>query len=86
MHRIRRHAAILTLAIAIDLAFTADADAYLDPGTGSFLFQTVIAVVLGAAFTLKTYWQRVKMFFSGKQPAAVPSTSSKPEEDESGAA
>ena len=85
MQRFRRHAQILTLAIAIDLAFTADASAYLDPGTGSFLFQTVIAVVLGAAFTLKTYWQRVKGFLSGKQPAGIAETSMKPDEDESGA-
>ena len=85
MQRFRRHAQILALAIAIDFAFLADASAYLDPGTGSFLFQTVIAVVLGAAFTLKTYWQRVKGFFSGKQPAGIAETSMKPDEDESGA-
>lgn len=85
MHKFRRHVEILALAIAIDFALAADASAYLDPGTGSFLFQTVIAVALGAAFTLKTYWQRVKGFFSGKPPA-VPATSPKSEEDESGVA
>lgn len=85
MHRFRRHAQILALAIVITFVLTADASAYLDPGTGSFLFQTVIAVALGAAFTLKTYWQRVKGFFSGKPPV-VPGAAAKSEKDESGVA
>ena len=41
-----------------------DAYAYLDPGTGSFLLQAVIAVVMGALLTLKLYWHRLKSFFS----------------------
>jgi hypothetical protein len=43
-----------------------DAHAYLDPGTGSFLLQAVIAVVMGALLTLKLYWQQLKSFFAGK--------------------
>ncbi len=41
-----------------------DAYAYLDPGTGSFLLQAVIAVVMGALLTLKLYWYRLRSFFS----------------------
>ncbi len=37
--------------------------AYLDPGSGSFILQLLIAALLGAAFLLKTYWGRVKLFF-----------------------
>ena len=41
--------------------------AYLDPGTGSFVFQMLIASLLGALFTVKIFWQRLKNFFSGKR-------------------
>ena len=41
------------------------AHAYLDPGTGSFLLQMLIAGVMGAMFTIKMYWTKVKFFFSG---------------------
>ena len=40
------------------------AHAYLDPGTGSFLLQMLIAGVMGAMFTIKMYWTKVKLFFS----------------------
>lgn len=36
--------------------------AYLDPGTGSFLLQLVIATLLGALFLLRGYFGRVISF------------------------
>ena len=39
--------------------------AYLDPGSGSYLLQLLIAGALGALFALRHYWSRVKGFFSG---------------------
>lgn len=47
------------------LAFPVDALAYLDPGTGSYVLQMVIAGVLGAAFAIKMSWFRIKRFFAG---------------------
>jgi hypothetical protein len=38
---------------------------YIDPGSGSYLLQALIAGVLGAAFWIKMSWQRVKAFFTG---------------------
>jgi hypothetical protein len=38
-------------------------DPYLDPGSGSFLIQLVIASLLGAAFVLRTSWSKIKSFF-----------------------
>lgn len=49
-----------------------DAHAYLDPGTGSFLLQAVIAVVMGALLSLKLYWQQLKSFFAGKSERPDP--------------
>lgn len=44
------------LGIAIVLATPSDAWAYIDPGTGSYLFQMAAAGLLGALFTLRRYW------------------------------
>lgn len=38
--------------------------AYIDPGTGSYFLQIVIAGVVGAAFTLKLFWRRLRLFMS----------------------
>jgi hypothetical protein len=37
--------------------------AYLDPGTGSFVFQILISGVVGGLYTIKTYWRNIKGFF-----------------------
>lgn len=39
---------------------------YIDPGTGSYIVQIIIAAVLGVIFYFKTAWKRIKSFFSGK--------------------
>lgn len=38
-------------------------DAYLDPGSGSFILQLLIASLVGAAFIIKTYWRRINGYF-----------------------
>jgi hypothetical protein len=40
---------------------------YVDPGSGSYLVQMIIAAVLGALFYFKTIWWRIKSFFSRKK-------------------
>lgn len=40
--------------------------AYLDPGTGSFVIQGIIAAVVGAGFAIKMFWHRIKSVFTGK--------------------
>lgn len=37
--------------------------AYLDPGSGSFIIQMLLAGGLGLAFLLKTYWRKIKGLF-----------------------
>jgi hypothetical protein len=36
--------------------------AYLDPGTGSYLFQLVTAALVGGLFALKVFWGRITKF------------------------
>jgi len=38
--------------------------AYLDPGTGSYIFQLLIAGLIGAAFAAKMYWKKIKNFMA----------------------
>ena len=40
--------------------------AYLDPGTGSIILQSVLASIAVAMGVLRLYWYRLKAFFSGK--------------------
>ena len=53
-----------------------DAEAYIDPGTGSYIFQLAVAGALAAMFTLKRYWRRVRDFLRGGRGASKPSDSS----------
>jgi hypothetical protein len=59
----------LTLAAAFVAALLllspTSAFAYLDPGTGSYVIQMIIAGLLGAAFAIKMYWMRIKRFLVG---------------------
>jgi hypothetical protein len=38
-------------------------NAYLDPGSGSFILQLLLATLLGSLFIIKTYWRKIKDFF-----------------------
>jgi hypothetical protein len=38
-------------------------DAYLDPGSGSYLLQLLIAGLLGGAFAIRASWDKIKNFF-----------------------
>jgi hypothetical protein len=65
---------IVALALVVQLVLVTDASAYLDPGTGSFIFQTIIALLVGASFAIKTYWQRIKSLFARKPPEPAEKT------------
>ncbi len=50
------------------LLFPPPTYAYIDPGTGSYVLQVVIAGLLGALVSLRIYWARIKAFFKGNPP------------------
>lgn len=58
--RVRSVGSVGLLAAAGVLLSVGDAHAYLDPGTGSYVFQMLIALFLSAAFTIKHFWYRLK--------------------------
>ena len=42
------------------------AEAYLDPGTGSILLQSLVAAAAALAVGLRLYWRRLKALFRGR--------------------
>ena len=53
--------------LVVFAGFSVPAMAYLDPGTGSLILQTLIGGIAAAVLFGKTAWYKVKTFFSGKQ-------------------
>jgi hypothetical protein len=45
------------------LVFPSVAFAYLDPGTGSYIIQIVLAGLFGVLFAVRTFWTNIKLFF-----------------------
>ena len=39
------------------------AHTYLDPGSGSFILQLIVASLLGGLFLLRRYWNKIISFF-----------------------
>ena len=48
------------IALVIQLISTRP---YLDPGSGSFILQILIATLVGSLFLIKVYWKKLKAFF-----------------------
>ena len=53
---------IIAFLFVIQLVVARPVYAYLDPGTGSYIFQLLIASLLGIMFTVKTFWKTIKTF------------------------
>ena len=52
------------LFILFYLFLVRDAYAYLDPGSGSFFLQFLIAALLGGLFAIKLFWRKIISFFN----------------------
>lgn len=50
---------------------------YIDPGSGSYLVQAIIAAILGAAFYFKTWWEGIVSFFSRNKKKHLPENENK---------
>lgn len=53
----------LTFFLLIILA--GNSEAYIDPGSGSYVLQLIVASFFAIVFTLKVFWRNIKAFFSG---------------------
>ena len=64
MQEIHEFAQLFNIAGYPFLEIAARPANYLDPGSGSYLLQLLIAGALGALFALRLYWGRVKGYFA----------------------
>jgi hypothetical protein len=55
---------------------------YLDPGSGSFLIQLLIAGLAGAGIAIAISWGRIKRFFKKNKQADVDKEVDEAEDDE----
>ena len=51
--------------------FFSDAYAYIDPGSGSILFQGLIGVLVGAVVAVKMYWLKIKNYFMDRSAKKI---------------
>ena len=51
------------LLILILVSWPRTASAYLDPGTGSYIIQVILAAIFGSIFAIKMYYYQIKNFF-----------------------
>lgn len=57
MYRYQIFSLMLIVFFAINVQ---SAYAYIDPGTGSIVFQALIGALVGLVITLKIYWYKIK--------------------------
>jgi hypothetical protein len=51
------------IAILLLLLFLSDAEAYLDPGTGSMLLQVILGGIAAVGVAIKLYWHKLRATF-----------------------
>ena len=54
-----------TIVLAVLFNIFRKENAYLDPGSGSFILQLIIASLVGAGFLLRGYWSKLIGRFRG---------------------
>jgi len=64
MARVTTFGTTLVALVFFHLTLSRTACAYLDPGTGSYVLQLIIAALLGGVFALKVFWNEVKAFMT----------------------
>jgi hypothetical protein len=63
---------ILLLLLIIMLAFPQAVYGYLDPGTGSYVIQIVLAALLSIGVGVRIFWGKIKGIFKKKSPEKIP--------------
>ncbi len=80
----------LALAFALPAAATAASSGgaprlgYVDPGSGSFILQALVATLAGAVVVANSYWGRIKRFlgFSSAEPSDEEDEAVAPRDDD----
>ena len=62
--KIKKKISYLVICLLTFFLFNNSAHAYLDPATGSVIFQAIIALFAGIATAISIYWKKFKDFIS----------------------
>lgn len=62
MSRSSRIFTVTMFTFAFLFMFLPAANAYLDPGTGSFIFQALVGAILAVALGARIFWRRILSF------------------------
>ena len=63
---------MLLLLLTLSVLFAPEqAHAYLDPGTGSYVFQILIASIIGGAVVFKSGWSKIVELFKRKPKSST---------------
>lgn len=66
---------LLVVSVMALFVITSDyAYGYLDPGTGSYILQILLAGLLGVGVGVKMFWSKIKAFFVKGKPAEADDT------------
>ena len=54
----------ILFSLILVMTFSRNAYAYLDPGTGSYMLQILVAAFAATFFAIKHYWMQIKAFIN----------------------
>jgi hypothetical protein len=55
---------LVWLTVCLSLLVLPAANAYIDPGSGSLIFQVVVGAAMALSLGVKVFWRRITGFFS----------------------
>ncbi len=58
---------LLALTLMVCVLSRGDAQGYIDPGTGSYLFQLATAGIFGALYAAKVFWIDIRGFLTRRR-------------------
>lgn len=65
MSRLKKIRCILLFFGVICFLFPVRIHAYIDPGTGSYILQLLLAAFIGVSVGIRIFWKKIKTFCSG---------------------
>ena len=75
MKKTKHLARFTLLLVVLVLASSQPLAAYIDPGSGSYLLQILVAGLLGASFAVKRFWGNIVAVFRRSKSADDKSSS-----------
>jgi len=66
MKKSKRPVLVFFALLCVLLLTSKNAYAYIDPGSGSYMLQLLIAGLVGLSFTIKSFWKNIRMYFSAR--------------------